>query len=87
MSAAMPARAFSCFNWNKSKNMLANISYSIYNRDNKIREGKEVVELEEWKRELFWCFVGGVIGTGVSELYQALKEKTSRRAGKHFKRS
>lgn len=40
-----------------------------------------------WKEELFWCVVGSVIGTMVSELYQGLKEKTSRRAGKHFKRS
>lgn len=43
--------------------------------------------MEDWERELFWCFIGGVIGTAISELYQALKEKTSRRAGKHFKRS
>ena len=41
----------------------------------------------DWKEDLFWCIIGSVMGTAVSELYQALKEKTSRRAGKHFKRS
>lgn len=65
---------------------IANIGEPIYNRDNKSRGRKEVVELD-WKEELFWCLVGSVMGTITSELYQALKEKTSRRAGKHFKRS
>lgn len=46
-----------------------------------------MVELDDWKRELFWCFVGSVMGTAFTELVEKIKEKTSKRSGKHFKRS
>ena len=49
--------------------------------------GRGVVELDDWKRELFWCFVGSAMGTAFTELVEKLKEKTSKRSGKHFKRS
>lgn len=43
--------------------------------------------MDDWKRELFWCLIGSVMGTALSEMVGALKERTSRRRGKHFRRS
>lgn len=43
--------------------------------------------MDDWKQELFWCFVGSVMGTVFTELVEKLKEKTSKRPGEHFKRS
>ena len=38
--------------------------------------------MDDWKQELFWCFVGSVMGTVFTELVEKLKEKVSRRSGK-----
>ncbi len=67
--------------------MLAYITAALYNVVVKREVTKGGGNLLDWKQEFFWCFVGSIMGTAMGELLQALKEKTSKRSGKHFKRS
>jgi hypothetical protein len=48
---------------------------------------KEVVQMEEFLKDLAVAVISSLVTVAAETAIQALKEKTSRKAGKHAKRS
>ena len=50
-------------------------------------KGKEVVQMEEFIKDLAIAVISSLVTVAAETAIQALKKKTSRKAGKHAKRS